>query len=189
MKWIVIALLLAGLISCGDDEPTVPAYIDSGEVSVTLNGSDFLSQFNAGVRGEGNSPCYPNRFHLIVDYYDTTTDTERMGFSIMNVPFELGTYDIQLVTSSKSCLSDTVTGSFGTSVADGDANGDLYLPMKEEKSQITLTSYNSSSQEVEGTFDVSYVITEDHRFNKTLKDAPDTIRLTNGKFKVRYDIN
>ena len=188
MKWTILALLLAGLISCSEDDAVEPPFIDNGEVSVLLNGEDFFSQFKAGVRGEGTSPCYPNKFHLVVDYYDST-NTEKMGFSIMNVPFELGTYEIREIKSNNSCLSDTVNGSFGTSVADGDANGDLYLPLESEDNTITLTSYNPSLQEVEGVFKVTYVITDEHRLNKTVVDAPDTIRLTDGKFKVRYDIN
>ena len=186
MKWIVIALLLAGLISCGDDEPIAPTYIDNGEVSVTLNGEDFFSQYQVGVRALSGSPCYPDRLSLNVTYYNQA-DVERVGFDIQNIPFKLGTYEIKEIKSNNSCLSDTVNGSFGTSVADGDVNGDMYYPLESEDNTVTLTSYDPSAREVEGTFEITFVISEKHRANKTVIDAPDTIRLTNGKFKA-YDI-
>ena len=189
MKWMFTALLVAGLISCSEDDAVEPPFINNGEVSVTLNGEDFFSQFTTSIRAETAITCFPGKMSVIVNYYNEAGE-ERGGFNIFNVPFEVGTYDIHRIEPPRQvCLSDTVHGSFYTSVSDGDVNGDFYFPLEGAENQITLTSHNPSTREVMGTFNVVFVIIDEHRMNKTVKDAPDTIRLTDGKFKATYDMN
>ena len=183
-----MALLLVGFISCKDDDTVEPAFVNNGEVSVLLNGEDFLSQFKAGVRAGTESSCLSGNLLLFINYYNEA-DIERMGFSVLNIPFEEGTYTIHRITPpSQACSSDTVYANFGTTISDGDVNGDFYLPLEEAQNQITVTSHNPSAREVQGRFDITFVITDEHRQNKTVIDAPDTIRLTEGEFKVRYDL-
>ena len=189
MKWILITLLSAGLISCKEDDSIEPAILTNGEVSVMLDGEDFFSQYKSGIRISTETPCFPGKMSLFVNYYNQA-DIERIGFDIFNVPFEPGTYKIHRVELDRQvCSSDTVYRDFYTSVSDGDVNGDFYLPLEEAQNQVTITSHNPSTREVAGTFTITLVIIEEHRVNKTVVGAPDTIRLTDGQFKVRYDLN
>ena len=184
-----MALLLAGLISCKEDDTVEPTFINNGEVSVLLNGEDFLSQFKAGIRAGTETSCFSENLLLFVDYYNEA-NIERMGFSVLNIPFEEGTYTVHRIEPpNQACSSDTVYANFGTTISDGDVNGDFYLPLEGTQNQITITSHNLLTREVQGRFDITFVIIDEHRQNKTVIDAPDTIRLTEGQFKVRYDTN
>ena len=133
-------------------------------------------------------PCFPDNLSLFVNYYNEA-DIERVGFDIFNVPFEEGTYKIHRVEPpNQVCLSDTVYANFYTTISDGDVNGDFYLPLEETQNQITITSHDLSARTVEGRFNMTLVIIDEHRNNKSVINAPDTIRLTNGQFKVRYEV-
>ena len=180
MKYIFIALLLAGLISCKDDN-----VIPEGELSVMLNGENFLSQFTNKSSAGLDEGCYDNRF-VLSSRYQNQEEIERIVFAIVGIPLELGTYTIhRKETSEDRCLRDVVDANFHTLVSDGDALGDSYLPVETEENYITLTSYNEDTREVKGTFQITLAVElEDHRPRKTVLDAPDTIRLTDGRFKA-----
>lgn len=183
MKYILTALFLAGLISCKDD--TVSS---EGELSVLLNGEDFLSQFTSQSSAGLDEGCYDNRFVLSSRYQDQE-GIERIVFAIVGIPLEEGTYIIHRKEINEDrCLQDVVDANFHTLVSDGDVLGDAYLPVETEDNHIVLTSYNEDTREIEGTFQMTLAVElEDHRPQKTVIDAPDTIQLTDGKFKATLE--
>ena len=189
MKWIFIALLIAGLISCKDDDSENPIIDDDGNITVGLGENDFLENFESKVRAETAILCFPGNMSMIADYYNVAGE-RRATIDIYNIPFEVGTYKIHRIEGpNQACSSDTIYADFATIVSDGDALGDFYLPLEDAENQVTITSHNSSAQEVAGTFDLALVIIEEHRIDKTVTQVPDTVRFTNGRFRARYTIN
>ena len=186
MKWIFTALLIAGLISCKEDNCAEPSFDDTGDITVNIDGDDFLSQFESRVRAETAIECFPGNMSMIATYYNDAGE-ERASIVIFNIPFKVGTYKIHRIEgTNQACFSDTVYAYFGTSISDGDVNGDFYLPLEEAQNQVTVTSYDPSAREVKGTFDVTFVIIDEHQRNKTVLQVPDTVRFANGQFRAKH---
>lgn len=191
MRYTITALLLAGLIlSCReDDQSTLPSHLfmDNGEVSVLMNGEEVppeLSVRLAATIGSSLS-CFPDKLILLA-VYSIDENVQRRTFSIENVPLQIGDYEISRIeTGNQVCGSDTTTSVFATSVADGDVQGDFYLPVKDENNFVSITSYNDQTEEIEGTFQITFAIElEDEPPYKNDITAPDTIRLTQGRFSA-----
>ena len=191
MKCTLLALLLAGLFSSckEDDQSNLPSHLfmDNGDVTVLLNGEDVPDHFTNRVAARINSPtsCYPGKFS-IASIYSIGENINRMTFSIDNVPLEIGKYTINRVDfSGQDCSTDTIPGYFFTSIADGDVSGDNYLPIEEEDNFVSIDTYNQATGKIAGTFQMTLAVElEDHRPYKTVADAPDTIRLTQGQFSA-----
>ena len=189
MKWLSIALLLAGLVSCKEDnQNTLPPHLfmDNGEMSVLLNGEDIpdhLSNRVAVVVGTSTS-CYPDKLSFSSTYY-IGDNIERMAFSIDNIPLAIGHYSISSFSlTEQDCSSDLITGIFITSIADGDVNGDIYLPIENKENFISIDNYNQATGEITGTLQMTVAIElEDHSSQK-VSGLLDTLQLTNGIFEA-----
>ena len=184
MKWTLLALLIAGLSSC-QDEDTSEVVVPEGELTVMLNGEDFLAQYINHAAAGRDEDCMNNRFVLSSQYF-REDGTRRISFAIVEIPLKTGTYPIERKEFSEDrCARDIVNASFHTLISDGDVLGDSYLPIEAENNFITIDSYDQETEEVNGTFQMTLAVNlEDHKLVKTVADAPDTIRLTEGKFSV-----
>ena len=190
MKCTLLALLLAGLISaCREDDNYQRALplVHDGEISVLMNGEDVPPELTSRLTATIGSSlsCFPDKLTLLA-IYSINEDIQRRAFGINNIPLQAGDYTISRIeTGNQVCDSDTITAYFGTSVADGDVTGEFYLPIEGEDNFISVTSYNETTKEIEGTFQITFAIElEDHRPFKTGAYAPDTVRLTQGQFSA-----
>ena len=194
MKCTLLALLLAGLFSCREEEQNpLPAhlFIDNGDVTVLMNGEDIPAHLSNRVVAGINSPtsCYPGKLTIWSNYY-IGENISRMSFIINNVPPNVGKYPIARVEfGNRDCSTDTIPGYFHTSIADGDVGGDTYLPIEEEDNFVSIDAYNEATREIAGTFQMTLVIRlEDHNPQK-VSGLPDTIRLTEGRFEAILEEN
>ena len=191
MKWTFIALLLAGLLpSCKDDDQIdLPSHLfmDNGDVTVLMNGEDISSGFTVRVaaRVGSSTSCFPGKLNLET-IYSISDNVQRKAFGVHNIPLQVGHYTISRIeTGNQVCDSNILIASFATSVSDGDVQGDYYLPTENEDNFVSVASYNETTGEVTGTFQITFVIElEDEPPFKTDPNAPDTIRLTQGQFSA-----
>lgn len=184
MKQICLALLALGLISCQEDEGTIEQVQPQGNLTVMLNGEDYLSQF-INRSAAGPDDCFVDRI-ILASHYRRPDGTPRMSFGIVGIPFKRGVYTIRRAGfSADRCKLDYVYANFSTIISDGDVLGDFYLPVEEEDNFIAIDAIDLEAQEVSGTFQMTFAIrlSEQHPVKK-VPDAPDTIRLTEGKFTV-----
>lgn len=189
MKWILITLLSVGFLSCKeDDQSELPSnlFLNNGDVTVLLNGTDTLDQFSNRVAATigSSTACHPDKLSFGSIYYNSQ-NIQRISFSISNTPLAVGQYAISRVNfGDRICSSDILAGHFFTSVADGDVGGDIYLPVEGEENFVTVSTYNETTKEIEGTFQITFAIELiDHRPER-VSGLPDTIRLTQGRFQA-----
>ena len=188
MKWTYTALLIAGLVSCKeDDNHRALPLVNDGEVHALRNGEDASSGFTVRLAATTGSPlrCFPGNLTLLA-MYSVREDILRQSYAIENIPLQLGTHPIQRVEIGRqTCGSDTISAYFGTSVSDGDVNGDIYLPVADENNIVSITSLDETTGKVEGTFQMTLAIElNDYPPYKSDANAPDTIRLTQGWFSA-----
>lgn len=184
MKYVLTALLLVGLIAC-QDEDIHEAVVPEGELSVLLNGEDYLAQFVNRPIAARDEACFADRF-ILASQYTRPDGTPRIIFSIVGIPFKPGIYTIRRAEfSADRCKIDYVYANFSTLISDGDVVGDIYRPVEEENNYIAIDTIDLEAQEVSGTFQMTLAIQLSEQDPvKDVPDAPDTIRLTEGRFRV-----
>ena len=96
-----------------------------------------------------------------------------------NLPQRIYKYDYTAIRIEK------LSSSYYTLRDDGDVLCDIYNVHEPDSLQnyITITSYNSQTKEIRGTFQATYLI--DPTRSKCRPGAPDTIRIKNGEFNTK----
>ncbi len=149
-----------------------------------LNGEDFLSQFVNRAAAGRDEGCSPDKF-VLSSHYLQKDGIPKIVFSMLGVPLATGTYTVvNIGISEDRCAHNVVTGSFVTLIQDGCAPGDRYRPVEAENNFVTVEAYNRTTEEISGTFQMTLAIDLDEYLPKKVVDAPDTIRLAQGRFKV-----
>lgn len=165
-------MLLILLASCGK-EPKEPQQIGPhwGEVTTEKNENLWKATAYAAVNNK-----LADRLDILIDSLDENNfNRERLSF--YKVPSVPGTYT---VFNSSSQVNDSLVGSRFFYVEVDILYGVYKILEADSSSFITLTSYDPVSREVKGTFDVTFI-----KEIKPYPNAPDTIRLRNGKFHTK----
>lgn len=170
MRQILISLMfLVFFEACKkntDPKPSLPeGYF--GEVVTERNGKkwtgytacwiDIIDQKNINI----NLDSFENGYFL------------RESLTLYTIPPKTGTYKVYRLAPSKTKLHS----SFG--VWEGDLPLGEYeiLEADSATNTVTLSTYDTLSKEIKGTFNLSFIVTD-----KPYPTYPDTIRLKNGKF-------
>lgn len=142
-----------------------------GEAAAEKNGNPW----------EGNpyavtSKNFPDRLDIFLDSLDGN-NLPREALSFYEVPLVSGTYP---VLDAPPQVKDSLVRSKFYYLEVDILYGVYKILEADSSSFITITSYDSVSKEVKGTFDVTF-ITE----IKPYSSAPDTIRMRNGAFHTK----
>ena len=178
-----IALLLLSLVACREDDEGMLRYENDGEAEVLLNGELWSPQIARAATEE----CFENRIGIVLEYYNDA-GIRNKSLSIANIPLADARYVIQdLPLTGQSCSQDIVYGLFSLPIGDGDIVGDYYTPIKDANNYITITSYDTRKREIRGTFEISLAYNELEGYGRKVLDAPDTVRFTEGEFRIVLD--
>lgn len=100
-------------------------------------------------------------------------------FKVTNIAQRIHKYDYTVARLVK------LSSAYDTFRDDGDVGCDKYNVYEPDSLQnyITITSFNSQTKEIKGTFQATYLI--DQSRPKCRTTAPDTIRIRNGEFYTK----
>ncbi len=113
---------------------------------------------------------------IIIDsVYTSGFRKESLSFS--KVPFQPGKSPL---VNTFPQTDDGLAGAHYFILEDDIILGNYTVLESDSSSFITLTSYDSTSKELKGIFDITFIV--DHRPNASY---PDTIRFRNGRFHTR----
>jgi hypothetical protein len=173
MKQLSIAIYIALILTSCTQEPQEPAPEGPwwGEASATKNGISWIGKPYAVTSKEYSDRVNISIDSLMNDYYTTKS------LEIYRVPVYLGTYRI---FDNLPKINDSIVRAKYYFV-DYDVLYGTYKVLESDSSSfITVTSYDSVSKEVKGTFDVTLV-----KEISPGPNAPDTIRFRNGMFHTK----
>lgn len=167
--------------------PDVPTW---GSASALVNkekwGSIYPGFFQA-IRAIGGTygtaiPCQNEYYMISIDLYNNNA-FHRESFDFVKVPFTKGKHNI--TDFNFQCVVDepVAYGSFWTLGNDGDVSQDNYDVLETEDNYIVIDFYNTNTQEVKGSFQVTFVI--NRRSANNPSSLPDTLRFTNGIFHTK----
>ncbi len=187
MKKIILCLFLFLFVQCHKEE-VVPLYYKYiyGEVSgIKLNGiawPDHLD-WKTRVSGQKTIPTSNCNVSLGLIRIETLTNENylREQFGIGQIPLKVGKYLLTDNDIRKDC--DTLPGA-GLTLSEGDAGVGDYLRLQSVESSITVTSYDSISGDVRGTFDVTFI--KMNKASEFYKNYTDTVRFNGGQFHTRW---
>lgn len=165
-------LAIAMLASCGK-EPKEPQQNGPywGEVTAEKNGLPWKAQAYAFVNIN-----HGNGLNFVIDSLDRS-GLKREELAFYKVPV---TPNVSPVLNTAPQTNDSLVGGNFYYVEVDILYGVYKILEADSSSFITLTSYDSVSREVKGTFDVTFI-----KEIKPYPSAPDTIRLRNGKFHTK----
>lgn len=171
---IVLFILIFGFIACSSDDDIGPD-IYTGTATALKNGEAWSS---VAYFDEINTS--PSSFILRADVYNNE-GLWRETFDIRRIQPNL---NIQEITSTNNQNDlGLLSADYGTLIDDGDVVGDIYsLDTNATNNFIQITSYNSSRAEIEGIFNVSFILTRDDGDGDV---PPQTLEFTNGEFTVK----
>lgn len=174
MKYLTYLLLLVFFLSCNKDfKPN----FENGKVEALKDGIEWEGQARGGENNQG---------YGIDMYYDifSSEGILRQRLSFSRIPKTKGTY--ALYNTFDQNIGTKSASNYSTVVSDGDVTGDLYLILEDEnKSFITVDSYDENSRWFRGTFQATYYI--DPSRIKYDPNALDTIRFKMGNFEVKLE--
>lgn len=168
---LIIIFLISGSCRKTADEPLDPSPY-WGFASASKNGLPWL----------GKGWALPNRniTKPLLDIFVDSLNKYEMaleGCSFVKVPSEPGTYP--LVNTDINVDDGLVGASYA--FMDYDVIMAYYLVAESDSSSfLTVTSYDSLSGEVRGSFEATFAV-----YGRHDKSYPDTIRLRNGQFHTR----
>lgn len=173
MKTLCISTMLLILLASCEKEPQPPQQEGPwwGEAAAEKNGIQWEGSPYAVV-----SKNFPDRLTIFLDSLDKNS-LRREQLSFYRVPLIGGTYP---VLDAPPQVEDSLVRSTLYYVEVDVLYGVYKILEADSSSFITITSYDSVSKEVKGTFDVTF-ITE----IKPYASAPDTIRMRNGTFHTK----
>ena len=183
MKKCIFIYSLLVLFSCKKKDVT-PIY---GEInSFYANGRLTPREgFDLKIRAVINKTrCKEPYYTLIVDH-NAKKDTLREQIYIDELPLNK-TGKIPLSYKSVDTFCDSVpTARFYMAGSDGDVTIGIYVIARKTDSYINVESYDATTKEVKGFFDITLVA--DGTTERTMKIYPDTIRFNGAKFTARIN--
>lgn len=192
-NFIILVALSFLFLSCKKETP-IRQRPHWGEVSAMVNGeswSNFMKYESAqetwpikiyGYEGSDRSdhPCNLSTFSIMMHKLNPSGfDREWLVFA--KIPARKGIY----IPEGKpgSCDIDTLpSASYGTSQDDGDALKDVYELVQSENNHITITSFDPVSEEIKGSYQLTFVIQSKSAWPP---DYPDTVRFSRGEFHTK----
>ena len=164
--------------SCCEKEDSLIPDIYWGEVTALKNGEPW----NGKIRAAPNA-IFGYGFDIRIDVYNGY-DIQIESFKITKIPYLERYYIIDTI---KSNVDSVLTGaSYGTLLG-GDVIGNLYNVFPGDINNfITVTSYNETTREVEGAFEVMFVKRPIQGYIGD-PSSPDTLRFTNGIFHTKVN--
>jgi hypothetical protein len=166
------AAVIALLVSCSKEpQNTQPEGPWWGEATAEKNGMLWKAKPYAFVNIN-----HGNGLNVLIDSLDRD-NLKREELAFYKVPFTPGTYP---VVNTPPQVNDSLVGANFYYVEVDILYGVYKILEADSSSFITLTSYDTVSKEVKGTFDVTFI-----KEIKPYPSAPDTIRLRNGKFHTK----
>ncbi len=194
MKRIIALFLITFSFFTCKREAQRPRFPNWGFVTATANGEPWLTFMTNtaiqqpwsikiyGYEGSDRSdhPCNQNTFSINMRKFNPD-GFMREALSFGKIPAREGTY--LLKGRPGPCNIDTLpAASFNTSQDDGDVGKDVYRVLQTESSWLTVSSYDPTTQEIKGTFSVTFIM--DYK-SPSLPVYPDTVRFTNGSFHTK----
>ena len=168
---------VAMLFSCkkDDDARLIPDLDEfNSHVSALLNGEPWYAYMN--WKQDLYVDIDTNGFYFVV----TKNGIPRESLSFDWLPLKIGTYSIR--EYPEFLIDRGNYASYGTWLSDGDLVGEIYHSSSDTAFHFfALDKYDPVKQEVEGRFQVELIKDPSRDFF----DTPDTLRFTNGRFKLR----
>ncbi|MDP1813484.1 MAG: hypothetical protein Q8K92_03465 [Leadbetterella sp.] len=172
MKYILALIPILALIFSGCDKTDPP--VDNspywGTCSAIVNGENWEGDPVAGVNIN-----HGNGVDLIIDSLDKY-GIKRSVLGIMKVPLKIGTYPIVVTTPQ---VNDGKVGAINAPLEDDIVLGYYKVLELDSSSYITLTSYDSVSNEISGIFDITFLKEQGGSL------YPDTLRFRDGQFHTK----
>ena len=113
----------------------------------------------------------------------TKENFNREGLGIYYLPLSTG--KIILTDTAVFPVCETQPGAhLFLAASDGDVLVGVYKTLLSVENSVTITSYNTSTGDVEGTFDITFV--KDFLSPGYYTNYPDTVRFSGGTFKTKW---
>ncbi len=186
MKKLLSSLLFLILLTACKKEPLYLKYFWGDVSGIKINGINWPSHsdWTTKIVGEKLTPTPDCNFTLAFIRIETYTsdDFKRESLGIGGLPLKTGKY---ILKNSSSFRCDSLPATvLNLSTADGDAGVGNYIPLKGADNSVTITSYDAATNEVRGTFDITFVKNYLGAFYDT--NYTDTIRFNGGQFHTRW---
>lgn len=177
-SFFILLIFVSLLSSCRKEEKiTVIPDPDefNSEVSALLNGEQWYAYMN------WSRDIYLSKDTLGFYFFVTKDDILREDLSFYNIPLKTGVYSISEFVPGVWTITEPTAG-YATILEDGDVVGEIYDSSADTVFHFfALDKYDPVKQEVEGRFQVELIKDPSRDFF----DTPDTLRFTNGRFKLR----
>lgn len=179
----IVAILSALMIACQDDKQStdlflvyLPGDTTNGQMSAIKSQTEWVASAYAAFHNDDRN------FISITAATFTREGYEREHLALSYLPTSTGFYSIDRVYQYQTDKS--VKAIYATSTADGDASEDFYrLDTAVTDNYIEITKMDTVSNEIEGFFTCSFVLTTHGGKQNPLN--PDRVRFWNGHFKVK----
>lgn len=184
-----IIALLAGckLIDAVIDNPgPLPRLPNWGYLTADMNGADWSQtyknayQITHGIVGYADEP---QGVFALKSILHTPDGAERQELLFQKIPFDAMAVRHRVISClpSADCQrNEDVQAVLHTCNSDVSLNS--YYTVDSEDNYIQIDSYNAKTQEIAGTFQLTFAV----RKNRSPGDAlPDTLRFRNGRFHTR----
>jgi hypothetical protein len=166
---IYLVLTFTAIVSCHKKEPFIDNSPYWGELSLLKNNMKWVGKPFAEkdlLKG----------FGLELDSLDIF-GVRRESISFTKIPYKTGTFALNNTIPQND---DSLIGA-GYFIVDDDVSLGNYLVLESDSSSfITITSYDSLSNEIKGTFDATFIVEQ-----KPDASYPDTVRFRNGVFHTK----
>lgn len=162
------------IISCNKNEPPInDVSYYWGEVVALKNGEQWRASPYAFFNANFNRKDIVNlTFHHL-----DKSNIVRESCSLYKIPLKVGTYAVFDTPINKI---DTLSGG-NYFYSDADVlSGSYNILTSDSLSFVTISYIDTVSKEIKGDFNLIFIFA-----NKPYANAPDTIRLTNGKFNTK----
>jgi hypothetical protein len=172
----LLMLLFVASLGC-DKAPVKPEWTGWGDVSATRNGSKWTNTAAAVllVKAQLNSKC--NGYISIQFFKFSNNGAIRETLALRGVPTQLtGRYQL-IDEATSSCGNGSVLAGYQTN--DDDVRISAYSFDRSQPNHLEITSYDSITHRIEGTFQVT--------FNKQTaykNNDPTTVTFADGKFSA-----
>ena len=168
MKYFFYFALISLFLACGknQEKPSLPENY-WGEASAERNGKPWATNPVCWINIVNKTNVIIELDSFINNYY------LKESLIIFDIPPFLGTYKVNKLTAAKDLNS-----SLSMWDADLSIGGYTLLESDSNTNRVTLTSYDTLSKEIKGTFNLTYIVVPPGPY----PDYPDTIRFRNGKF-------
>ena len=163
-------------------------YIYYGTVSgVVFNGKPWPAQSDwiissPGLIGPASAQCKGGLGYISI-YSKTKENYDREDLGISGLPLRTGKIILTDTTLFNRCPSEPGALLY-LSASEGDVLIGKYNLLLSVENSVTITYYNTSTGDVEGTFDISLV--KDFLSPGYYTNYTDTVRFSGGTFKTKW---